>query len=274
MKKLCLPLLLGLVFVLSGCKGSPAAPTAPPSATPPPPVATPAPSAPPTAAPTPTPIADPVWDSQESSADASDREHPEVLLITCKFTLPHIQNAAASPAYAAINDYYLDLSAGLRTDALANEGQAADDYATSKTMGYAFTPYSDEETFEIKAQSARRVSILRTHYGHTGGAYPTVLYMADHFDLATGKKLTFADRFTDPAEAEKIIRAELLRQGAAHPEYDQDALTSAFQRENFYPTDGGTVFFYQPESLAPHAAALPVFSVSNDLLEGLVSQWE
>ena len=29
------------------------------------------------------------------------------------------------------------------------------------------------------------VSILRTHYGHTGGTYPTLLYMADHFDLTT-----------------------------------------------------------------------------------------
>ena len=63
------------------------------------------------------------------------------------------------------------------------------DYALSKSMGYAFTYYTDEESYEITHETDRMVSILRTHYGHTGGTYPTLLYMADHFDLTTGEVL-------------------------------------------------------------------------------------
>ena len=219
----------------------------------------------------------PVWGVQESQCSQNDDEDTDVLLVQGKFSLPLIENAEGVPAYEAINQWYLDLSAGLRSDTLANAGQADADYALSKSMGYAFTYYTDEESYEITHQTSQMVSILRTHYGHTGGTYPTLLYMADHFDLTTGEVLTFDDFFTDPDAAAAIALEEVLRQAAQGDAngttYDAALAESLFKRENFYLTAGAVVFFYQPQDLAPNAAGAPAFPVPRSLFGDLLAPW-
>lgn len=219
----------------------------------------------------------PVWGVQESACSQSDDEDTDVLLVQGKFSLPLIENAEGVAAYEAINQWYLDLSAGLRSDTLANAGQADADYALSKSMGYAFTYYTDEESYEITHQTSQMVSILRTHYGHTGGTYPTLLYMADHFDLTTGEVLTFDDFFTDPDAAAAIALEEVLRQAAQGDAngttYDAALAESLFKRENFYLTAGAVVFFYQPQDLAPNAAGAPTFPVPRSLFGDLLAPW-
>lgn len=219
----------------------------------------------------------PVWGVQESQCSQSDDADKDVLLVQGKFSLPLIENAEGVPAYEAINQWYLDLSAGLRSDTLANAGQADADYALSKSMGYAFTYYTDEETYEITHQTSRMVSILRTHYGHTGGTYPTLLYMADHFDLTTGEALAFDDFFTDPDAAASIALKEVLRQAAQGDAngvtYDTALAESLFKRENFYLTADAVVFFYQPQDLAPNAAGAPTFPVERSLFGDLLADW-
>ena len=64
-----------------------------------------------------------------------DDEDTDVLLVQGKFSLPLIENAEGVAATRAINQWYLDLSAGLRATPLANAGQADADYALSKSMG-------------------------------------------------------------------------------------------------------------------------------------------
>lgn len=274
MKRALLPLALGLLLALSACK--PAA-DKPVGSLPPTPTATVSQSAEPTApvvtaTPTPAPVAPPVWGSQVSSCSQAHPDKPEVLLVAGEFTLPHIENADGVPAYVAINDWYSALAEGLKSDTLSYASMSRDDYGIAQATGDAFAPYTDEETFEVKYQTEAFVSILRTHYGHSSGPYPTLLYMADRFNLTNGRTMNFVDFFTDYEAAEKIITAEIKRQGAEHSEYDQTAIASAFQREYFYPTEEGFIFYYQPQVLAPNAASLPEFLVSYSLLEGLLSQ--
>ena len=293
MKRRILSLAAGLVLVLSAC--APAGPqpseeliypTSHPSSTPPPTQSQsvqPTPEVSSTPAPTqsqPVETAQaeaPVWGVQESECSQADDEDTDVLLVQGKFSLPLIENAEGVAAYEAINQWYLDLSAGLRSDTLANAGQADADYALSKSMGYAFTYYTDEETYEITHQTDRLVSILRTHYGHTGGTYPTLLYMADHFDLTTGAVLTFDDFFTDPDAAAAIALEEVLRQAAQGDAngvtYDAALTERLFNRENFYLTADAVVFFYQPQDLAPNAAGAPAFPVPRSLFGDLLADW-
>lgn len=293
MKRRILSLAAGLLLVLSAC--APAGPqssegliypTSHPSSTPSPTETQPVETQPPvsdTPAPTETqPVetpqaAAPVWGVQESECSQNDDEDKDVMLVQGKFSLPLIENAEGVAAYEAINQWYLNLSAGLRSDTLANAGQADADYALSKSMGYAFTYYTDEESYEITHETDRLVSILRTHYGHTGGTYPTLLYMADHFDLTTGEVLTFDDLFTDPDAAASIALQEVLRQAAQGDAngttYDTALAESLFNRENFYLTADAVVFFYQPQDLAPNAAGAPTFPVDRSLFGDLLADW-
>lgn len=290
MKRRIFSLAAGLLLVLSAC--APAAPqssqeliypTSHPSSTPSPTESqSPQPTPEVSATPEPTESQStqaeaPVWGTQETQCSQNDDEDTDVLLVQGTFSLPLIENAEGVPAYEAINNWYLDLSAGLRSDTLANAGQADADYALSKSMGYAFTYYTDEESYEITHQTDRLVSILRTHYGHTGGTYPTLLYMADHFDLTTGEVLTFDDLFTDPDAAASIALQEVLRQAAQGDAngttYDTALAESLFKRENFYLTADAVVFFYQPQDLAPNAAGAPTFAVPRSLFGDLLADW-
>ena len=276
MKRRILPLIGALLILLSACSPKEPAPTAVPT-----PSEVPAPTVSQTPEPAPTPVPTqapaPVWGEQVSECSRSSEGEDEVLLVSGRFSLPLIENADGVAAYEAINDFYLDLSAGLRSDTLANAAQAAEDYSLSKAMDFPFSSYSDEETFALKRETPRMVSILRTHYGYTGGVYPTVLYLADNFDLATGRELAFADFFTDPDAAESLIRST-LQTAAEHGVEDEEAarltaLLERFNRENFYLTDDAVVFFTQPDPDTPHAAGAVEGSVSYATLGGLLVDW-
>lgn len=257
-----LPTLL-LALTLSACSSDTPAPT--PSS--------PAPSAPVSpsvsATPAPTTAAPPIWGIQTGEYRQTVTDQPDQPLVEGLFTLPHIENADGSAPYSAINRWYAQLLDDLKGDVTSNVAQAMDDYDSSRSLGLPFPGYSDEEVYALVYQSADTAAILRTHYAYTGDTYPTLLYMVDRFDLQTGAILSFADIFTDPEGAQAIILAEIERQGTARGGYDLAALTSAFQREYFYPTEEGFLFFYQPLTLNDQAAEKPEFLVPYALLEGL-----
>ena len=271
MRRILLPLLLGLALFLSACKSSP------PVASSLPPTPTPTPSAtasnPATPTPLPTqPIPAPRFGALTDSFRQTLPDKPDVVLVEGDLSLPYIENADGVPPYAAINRWYEQLMEGLKSDLADSVSQAKDDYETSQALGDVFSGYSSEHIFEVMYQTDTTLGVLRTNYGFSGGPYPTLLYMADRFDMTTGIFLSFADFFTDAAKAEEIIRAEVIRQAAGFPDYNQDAVASAFNRESFYPTADGLVFFYQPQTLNPQAGTKPEFQVPYRMLEGLLSR--
>lgn len=269
MKRMVAPLMLGLLLSLSACAPAADKPTATPV---PSPTSTAAPSPATTAEPAATPAPAPVWGEQTDTFRQTHPDKPDVVLVEGTFSLPHIENADGVAAYAAINDYYARMLEDLKNDLSETVAQALDDYETAQALGDAFASSSNEQTFEVVYESESTVSVLRTHYGFSSGPYPTLLYMADRFDLSTGAFLKFDQFFTDPARAEELIRAEVVRQGAGQTDYNQDAIASAFNREYFYPTAEGFVFYYQPQILNPQAATKPEFLVPYSLLEGLLSR--
>ncbi len=268
MKRFLPPLLLGVLLALSACSpdapGPSPVPTVTPTAT-----AAPTPSATP---PAPVPAAAPVWGVQEGSYWQTVPDEPETMLVEGRFALPYIENAAGVPAYTAINSWYAQLLEDLKGDVRDNVALALDDYETARSLEIPFLGYSDEEVYQVIYESETTAAILRSHFAHSSGPFPSVLYLVDRFDLQTGASLRFADFFTDPDQAEAIILAEVKRQGAEHPEYNQEAVASAFQQEYFYPTEAGLLFFYQPLTLNDQAAVKPEFLVPYGLLEGLLSR--
>lgn len=267
MKRVILPLLLGLSLTLSACGSVADKPSLSPT-----PTASAAVSSTPGAAPTQTAAPAPVWGTLSDSAEQRHPDHADAVLVAGNFSLPHIDNADGVSAYAAINSWYAKLMENLKSDVIAETAQALDDYETTTALGDVFSGYSGEQTYEITCETDKTVSILRTHYGFSASPYPTLLYMADRFDLATGAFLRFPDFFTDETRAEELIRAEVMRQGAEYTDYNQDAIASAFNREYFYLTDEGFVFYYQPQILNPQAATKPEFLVPYELLGDLMAR--
>lgn len=272
MKRIAMSLLLGLLVTLTACNGAVDKPTGSP--TPVPTTTTSAVPSPTAPQPTASAIPAPEWGELADTFVQTHPDHPDVVLLEGSFSLPYIENADGVDPYAAFNAWYEQLLTDLKDDLKAEVAQALDDYETTTALGDTFTPSTVEHDFEVMYHTETTCAVLRTHYGFSGGPYPTLLYMADCFDMTTGAFLKFENFFADPDKAAEIILNHIIgvAGSVSSVQYDMNAVASAFNREYFYPTAEGFVFYYQPQILNPQAATKPEFLVPYSLLEGLLSR--
>ncbi|NCB64233.1 MAG: DUF3298 domain-containing protein, partial [Clostridia bacterium] len=197
-----------------------------------------------------------------------------VKLLSARFVMPGIAEAAAVPAWAAINDYYKAEGDGYLLTADETADLAEGDYDVQTSLGYDFSPYAMEAYYSVTYQSAAAISIRRTYYSNVGTAYPANFQFSEQFDARDGSRLTFADFFSDPAAVKtKIfdaIRAQIAKREDAAG-FDTAKVETAFQENSFYLTQDSVVFYYQPDDLAPHAVGIPEFPIARtDLGELLI----
>lgn len=214
----------------------------------------------PTAAPTPTPV----WGEQVylTAFAAEGRDEP---VFSPDYRLPFIENADGITAYETINAYYATALDDLAVSAAEVAGWAIDDYYTTQATGDPFFNYVDTESYELTLQTASRVSILRSHYSNSGGAYPTLYPLSDTFDLTTGERLELADLFSRSAEEteETILNAVLAlnaEKAFNHTVLDETALQEGFSTRNFYLTEDALTIYF-PELDLPRAVGTPTFAI-------------
>lgn len=233
---------LVLALCLTAC-GAPA-PEATPSPTPvPTPTATPTPTPTPTPEPTPAPEP-PQWGEQVFTQTYAAEDGTQVMSV--RYTLPMVQNTEVCPAGAAINDWYKAKGAEYLASAEANYEQAAADYDVAKISGFPFSPITEEMSYEVLVSTDQVISIRRTWYINTGGAYPTVFQLGENFDPQTGIKLTFTDFFTDAQVVQdRVVKALLASPEIAAGDFTQAAVAAAYQPEQFCLTPEGYAFWIQ-----------------------------
>jgi hypothetical protein len=177
-----------VVLLLSSCSGGGTAIASPPQ--------TQAPESAPL--PTAAPVPKPVWGETSTGLTAKDAKTGDTVL-TAAYILPGITNASGdTPQWTAINDYYAAEGQSLLEDARQLADPAQEDYTFCRDNGYDFYPYTDEQSFELKLQTERHVSILRSHYFYQGGAHGEVYLLADTFDMTSGERLDLNDLFVVP----------------------------------------------------------------------------
>lgn len=250
MKRILLSLSLALLLALSACSAGPAA-SSTPSGTP---------SDTPSAAPS------PVWNTQTFSKQYAAKDGTVVL--TASFQLPGAENGNSDPAWTQINAYYQTEGNAYLENAQETSEQAEDDYAIAKASGYSFSPYALESSYSVSYQDAQTVSFLRSYSSNTGGAYPGVFQFSEVFDLQSGQRLNFAALFSD-ADAAKARVLKAVHAQNTSGTYDDTDLDDQFNPDYFYLTDTGYVFYYQSETIAPHAAGIPEFTIPYGDLQDL-----
>lgn len=244
----------------------------------------PTPSAPPptptveqTTAPTPTPtpqLVAPVL-SKQTFAQSYTADDGTVVL-TVSYTLPDIENKTDTPALGAISDWYANEGAELLSAASSRADGAVGDYEVSAAANFPFQATAEEITFALSYQSDRVVSFTREFYANTvGAAHPTAFRMAEQFALTDGRKLAFTDCFTDALAASDLARSAMLQSGTVASLLQQGVtkadVQAAFQPENFYLTQDGFVFWFQPDALgagnSPIEVPVPYSALKEYLVE-------
>lgn len=206
----------------------------------------------------------PAWDEQVymTAYAVEGRDEP---VFRPEYRLPRIANAAGVPAYEAINAYYADILSDLAVAAADLSAWAVDDYRTTQATGEPFYPFTDTESYVISVQTSGFVSVLRTHAGATGSPQTVSYPIGDTFDLGSGQRLLFADLFTcSQKDAAGRVLSTIITQNAAGSYmgavFDADALTAAFEPEQFYLTESALVLYF-PAWDIPGAIGSPTFAI-------------
>lgn len=208
--------------------------------------------------------AEPVWGEQVymTAYAVEGRAEP---VFSPEYRLPQIANADGVPAYEAINAHYAAVLSDLAVAAAELSGWAVDDYHTTKATGEPFYPYLDSERYVISVETPHFVSVLRTHTSAAGTPQAVSYPVGDTFDLTAGRRLLFADLFSCPRdEAAHRVLSALSAQNAAGSYMgsvlDGDALTAAFEPEQFYLTESALVLYF-PAGDIPGAIGSPTFAI-------------
>ncbi|MDE7371318.1 MAG: DUF3298 and DUF4163 domain-containing protein, partial [Desulfovibrio sp.] len=128
--------------------------------------------------------------------------------------------------------------------------------------------------YSLARPSPKVVSVIFNVYSYTGGAHGNLVITCRNYDLATGKRLDFADLFKDPEKALELMSAyaresltkslgeesdeEMIREGTA-PEltnFGELALTPAGVTIQFQPYQVG------PWSAGPQQVEMPLAALA------------
>ena len=179
-------------------------------------------------------------------------------------------------------------------EAVASTASESELVSTTVSESTATTALSEAAELAVQAQSARRelpdnfsywydsrigqvvwqfdsyVSIVITSDSFCGGAHPNALMSSVCFDLNTGLPVPLTHFFTSPENEVAGLVVGLIFEQACREDneygpmlfdHSEAALYAAFNPENYYLTDEGFVFYYQPYEIAPYAAGLPAFLI-------------
>lgn len=263
---------IAMALLLSAC-GGPAAevtPTLSPAAEPTAaPVSTPTPTPDPTPAPTAVVLVAPELTEQRFRQAFTAEDGTVVLSVD--YALPHVVNYPDSAALLAIDDRYTQMGAALLDNAASTAQDAVSDYEVSLQAGLPFQPTIEEMSYEVTFLSERVLSVSRTFYAAAAeAAHPTVLLLGDSFDLRDGRRLTFGDLCTDVESATQAA-LEAVCQSEALAGLERQA-EEAFQPDQFYLTDTGFTFWFQPGELGASNSPIEV-EVPYEALEGYLVEW-
>lgn len=259
---------MALLLTACGAPGADAVPTPTPTA-----VSTASPSPTPAATPTPDPTPIPLVAPQLAEQRFSQTFTAEdgTVVLTVDYVLPRVVNSQDSVALLAIDDRYTQMGSNLLETAAATAQDAVSDYEVSQQAGLQFQPGAEEMSYETTFLSQRVLSVSRTFYATmANAAHPTVLLLGDSFDLQDGRRLTFGDLCTDAEGAAQAALAAV--QQAEVLAGLEDQVAEAFEPDQFYLTDTGFTFWFQPGVLGASNSPIQV-EVPYETLEGYLVEW-
>lgn len=217
--------------------------------------------------------------SKQSAHCAEDSLH----CMTIQLSYPHL-TAGPSSVIGPINDtisYHLKRNVAVfavesseweaELEEIAKTYIQEFDQLVAESPEYPFS-WEIEVEGSVFYQSDKVLSVALNSYAYTGGAHPNFFLDLINFDLATGKKLTLSDIFTNLDQL-KVVVENKFREVR-----EIDAKTSISEAgffwgepftlpESFALQEEGVYFYYNPYEAAAYALGATEFTIPYDDLE-------
>jgi len=179
---------------------------------------------------------------------------PEGVRVEVQITIPQVKGDSMDELGLQLNDYFLAEGNGLLLKAaeyLGTTGLVENDTVTV------------EWSYEVTRNDGHWLSVRHQGVTYVGGAaYPTTALRSDVIRVADGtlQPVSLSELFDltpEETQAYLVEKMEALSQGA----YSRDALNGYFDFNCFYVTQDALVFYYQEDTLGPHAIGTPEFPI-------------
>ncbi len=275
-----LPILIGILVMLTACAASPAAEQPMVSAA----VSMPAP---------PKREETLSWQVEKLVSEDSATEEDGTPLVHYRFDLPFLkvlrENDAAAEMAAeeralasaeVFNSHFGKWAAAEEFESLV--ASAREDLAFYREEGLEWFGGHELELTTTVYQTKQLVSVAGLYYSYTGGAHPNTWHLGWNFDLVGGTFLNPGDLAADSAVFQEAVHQELIRQAeevAAESQLPPEEMFWADYREILANWDcyavcfdeGGMTVTFSPYELAAYGAGAQVFTVSNEWLRPYLS---
>ncbi len=187
--------------------------------------------------------------------------------------IPVIKGVNNLTAQKILNSQITDKQIKLKNDMKL---ELADYVKYAKESGYPVNDFDLSSDYMVSYNKNDILSITATIYNYTGGAHGMTEQISYNIDLKTGNLITLQDLFKSDSNYIKLINQEISKQIAANPEefFTEDDLgfKTIAADQPFYYTQGGIVVYFQLYEIAPYAAGIKEFKISNAFLKPIIKE--
>lgn len=146
--------------------------------------------------------------------------------------------------------------------------QIADEYFKGNPA--PLMPYQLYARYKVTNNSGI-TSFYIDYYQFSGGAHGITTRISYNVEKSTGKELELKDVFKDNFKYKDVINKEINRQISKDPDryfIGKDGFNGIVDNQSFYIKNNTIVIYFGLYDIAPYAAGIPEFIISNKILEG------
>ena len=146
--------------------------------------------------------------------------------------------------------------------------QIADEYFKDKPS--PLMPYQLYARYKV-TNNSDIISFYIDYYQFSGGAHGITNRIAYNIEKSSGNEMQLKDIFKDNYNYKDIINKEISRQISKDPDRyftGKDGFNGIGDNQNFYIKNNKVVIYFGLYEIAPYAAGISEFIISNNLLEG------
>ena len=146
--------------------------------------------------------------------------------------------------------------------------QIADEYFKDKPS--PLMPYQLYARYKV-TNNSDIISFYIDYYQFSGGAHGITNRIAYNIEKSSGNEMQLKDIFKDNYNNKDIINKEISRQISKDPDRyftGKDGFNGIGDNQNFYIKNNKVVIYFGLYEIAPYAAGISEFIISNNLFEG------
>lgn len=146
--------------------------------------------------------------------------------------------------------------------------QIADEYFKDKPS--PLMPYQLYARYKV-TNNSDIISFYIDYYQFSGGAHGITNRIAYNIEKSSGNEMQLKDIFKDNYNYKDIINKEISRQISKDPDRYftvKDGFNGIGDNQNFYIKNNKVVIYFGLYEIAPYAAGISEFIISNNLFEG------